>query len=172
MDCAAVALFSATRLSEGKRGYVHCEQRVSGGFVNRTSSGLPFPLGLSLTVVEFVILSCVDVEEGKAYCERYVLEDPTLQMEGSICDHQKLSCNETLNIVVDQIKNVIEFLWYVGLVLLRKRGCHHYVCQYRVLAPRKRIKSRDRNEWIGGHENETRHGCFTTPSTAPPFITP
>jgi hypothetical protein len=32
--------------------------------------------------VDYVIVCCVDVEKGKVQCERFVLEDLALQIEG------------------------------------------------------------------------------------------
>lgn len=55
---------------------------VSGVIIDRTGNTWKgFPFSLSLTVVGYVCICFVDVEKGKRQCERYVLEDPTLQKE-------------------------------------------------------------------------------------------
>jgi MFS-type transporter involved in bile tolerance (Atg22 family) len=99
IDCAAVApfyAFAATMLSDicpkGRevtffaiyalvsKSTAWIGPIVSGIIIDRTGNtwkGFPFSLGL--TVAGYICISFVDVEKGKEQCERYVLEDPTLQ---------------------------------------------------------------------------------------------
>lgn len=101
VDCAAVApfyAFAATMLSDicpkGRevtffaiyalvsKSTAWIGPIVSGVIIDRTGNTWKgFPFSLSLTVVGFVCICFVDVEKGKKQCERYVLEDPTLQKE-------------------------------------------------------------------------------------------
>jgi MFS-type transporter involved in bile tolerance (Atg22 family) len=53
---------------------------ISGVIIDRTgNTWTGFPFSLSLSVVGFILISCVNVPKAQKQCEEYVKNDPTLQ---------------------------------------------------------------------------------------------